>query len=120
MNEKEHNPWLAMRGTCPSGYADEYDAAYDTRAAAGQDVHGEATFVERLGVRGVHDDGEAVDPLTVREPREIPFEEVHHGREVAEREQAVGEPDVVGAAVAAVRSAASELSRFVESVYDER
>jgi SAM-dependent methyltransferase len=57
MNEGERNPWLAMRGACPSGYADEYDAAYDVRAAAGHDVHGEATFVQRLDVRSVLDAG---------------------------------------------------------------
>jgi len=36
---------------------DQYDAAYDTRAAAGEDVHGEATFVQRFTPRSVLDAG---------------------------------------------------------------
>jgi len=57
MGREEGNPWLALRAERPRGYGDAYDAAYDTRAAAGQDVHGEATFVERLRVRSVLDAG---------------------------------------------------------------
>lgn len=38
------NPWLATRNR--TGV--EYDAPYAARAAAGQDVHGEANLVERL------------------------------------------------------------------------
>jgi SAM-dependent methyltransferase len=49
----ELNPWLATRNRT----GDEYDATYDRRAAAGDDVHGEANFVERLGVRSVLDAG---------------------------------------------------------------
>lgn len=47
------NPWLATRNRT----GDDYDATYDRRAAAGEDVHGEANFVERLGVRSVLDAG---------------------------------------------------------------
>jgi SAM-dependent methyltransferase len=38
------NPWLATR----TRTGQEYDAPYETRAAAGSDVHGEATCIERL------------------------------------------------------------------------
>lgn len=47
------NRWLA--GDRPSG--DEYEATFESRAAAGDDVHGEATFIEGLGVRVVLDAG---------------------------------------------------------------
>jgi SAM-dependent methyltransferase len=47
------NPWLAER----TRTGEEYDATYDRRAAAGEDVHGEAHFVESLGVRSVLDAG---------------------------------------------------------------
>ena len=36
---------------------DAYDAAYDVRAAGGQDVHGEATFVQRFTPHSVLDAG---------------------------------------------------------------
>ena len=36
---------------------DDYDARFDARAKAGIDVHGEATFVESLGLRSVLDAG---------------------------------------------------------------
>jgi SAM-dependent methyltransferase len=49
----EKNPWLASRNRT----GEEYDATYDRRAAAGEDVHGEANFVERFGVRSVLDAG---------------------------------------------------------------
>ena len=49
----ERNPWLATRNRT----GDEYDATYDRRAAAGEDVHGEANFIEKLGVRSVLDAG---------------------------------------------------------------
>ena len=42
----EPNRWLTER----SGSADEYDATYQQRAAAGEDVHGEADFVAALRV----------------------------------------------------------------------
>jgi SAM-dependent methyltransferase len=38
------NPWLATRTRTGA----EYDAPYAARAAAGQDIHGEANLVERL------------------------------------------------------------------------
>lgn len=47
------NRWLATRST--SG--DAYDARYDQRAAAGEDVHGEATLVESFQPRSVLDAG---------------------------------------------------------------
>ena len=36
---------------------DDYDRRFEVAAAAGEDVHGEATFVEGLGVRSVLDAG---------------------------------------------------------------
>jgi len=47
------NPWLATR----TNDGDSYDASYERRAAAGEDVHGEANFVCRYGVRSVLDAG---------------------------------------------------------------
>ena len=49
----ERNPWLATRSV--SGR--DYDATYDRRAAAGEDVHGEASFIQSLGRRSVLDAG---------------------------------------------------------------
>ncbi|HVC81933.1 MAG TPA: class I SAM-dependent methyltransferase [Chloroflexota bacterium] len=49
---EKYMPWI-VGGTD----ADSYDAAYETRAAAGQNVHGEADFVERHGPRSVLDAG---------------------------------------------------------------
>ena len=49
----EPNRWLTER----SGSADEYDATYQHRAAAGEDVHGEADFVAALGGHSVLDAG---------------------------------------------------------------
>lgn len=43
-NQSSPNPWLATRNRTGS----EYDAPYAARAAAGQDVHGEANLIERL------------------------------------------------------------------------
>ena len=43
-NQPSPNPWLATRNRTGS----EYDAPYFARAAAGQDVHGEANLIERL------------------------------------------------------------------------
>jgi SAM-dependent methyltransferase len=37
--------------------SEAYEAHFEARAAAGQDVHGEAAFVEQLGVRSVFDAG---------------------------------------------------------------
>lgn len=39
-----HNPWLATRNRTGA----EYDAPYAARAAAGEDIHGEANFVSQL------------------------------------------------------------------------
>jgi SAM-dependent methyltransferase len=47
------NRWLQSKATC----GDDYDATYDRRAAAGQDVHGEANFVERFKPASVLDAG---------------------------------------------------------------
>src|SRR6476619_5226561 len=47
------NPWLSTRTV--SGR--DYDATYDRRAAAGEDVHGEANLVEALGPHSVLDAG---------------------------------------------------------------
>ena len=49
----ERNPWLATRSV--SGR--DYDATYDRRAAVGEDVHGEASFIQSLGRRSVLDAG---------------------------------------------------------------
>ena len=47
------NRWLEG----PKANADEYDRRYDQRAAAGEDVHGEADFVTRFSPRSVLDAG---------------------------------------------------------------
>ena len=47
------NRWLDSR----TRSGEEYDATYERRAAAGEDVHGEANFVQRLAVRSVLDAG---------------------------------------------------------------
>src|SRR5437867_6046107 len=47
------NRWLRDRAV--SG--DAYDATYERRAAAGEDVHGEADFVERFAPASVLDAG---------------------------------------------------------------
>lgn len=49
----ERNPWLRSRRS--SG--DEYDEPYERRAAAGENVHGEADFVMGLAPRSVLDAG---------------------------------------------------------------
>jgi len=51
--ETEPNPWLRSRRA--SG--DEYDSSYERRAAAGENVHGEADFVMGLAPRSVLDAG---------------------------------------------------------------
>ncbi|MDQ6693328.1 MAG: class I SAM-dependent methyltransferase [Chloroflexota bacterium] len=48
-----NNPWLERGGV--SG--EVYDASYTQRSAAGENVHGEADFVEALGPRSVLDAG---------------------------------------------------------------
>jgi SAM-dependent methyltransferase len=52
----EGNRWLAHRQTSPLSPAD-YDAAYDRRAAAGENVHGEADLVVTFAPRTVLDAG---------------------------------------------------------------
>jgi 2-polyprenyl-3-methyl-5-hydroxy-6-metoxy-1,4-benzoquinol methylase len=47
------NRWLDTR----TRSGEEYDATYESRAAAGADVHGEANFVQRLSVRSILDAG---------------------------------------------------------------
>lgn len=47
------NPWLASR----TRSGDDYDATYERRAAAGEDVHGEANFVQRFAPASVLDAG---------------------------------------------------------------
>ena len=47
------NRWLDT----PHGSADDYDARYEQRAAAGEDVHGEADFVMRFAPGSVLDAG---------------------------------------------------------------
>jgi len=42
--QSTHNPWLATRSRTGA----EYDAPYTARAAAGQDIHGEANLVTHL------------------------------------------------------------------------
>ena len=49
----ESNRWLQSRTV--SG--DDYDATYERRAASGEDVHGEADFVERFAPKSVLDAG---------------------------------------------------------------
>ena len=47
------NPWLRM----PRASGDEYDVSYERRAAAGENVHGEADFVMRFSPASVLDAG---------------------------------------------------------------
>ncbi len=51
--QENENRWLASRPIA----GDAYDARYDERAAAGEDVHGEATCVEGFHPRSVLDGG---------------------------------------------------------------
>ena len=48
---------LPSKWTLGSRTADDYDATYDRRAAAGEDVHGEANFVQRFQPKSVLDAG---------------------------------------------------------------
>ena len=52
-NPAQRNRWLERRGV----EGDAYDAQYTERARAGQNVHGEADFVEAFGPRSVLDAG---------------------------------------------------------------
>ena len=53
MRRERSNRWFQNRSV--SG--DDYDATYERRAAAGEDVHGEADFVERFEPTSVLDAG---------------------------------------------------------------
>jgi len=53
MTNAGDNRWIRTR----SRTGDEYDSTYERRAAAGEDVHGEANFVEAAAVRSVLDAG---------------------------------------------------------------
>ncbi len=53
MSTDPANRWLTTR----SGSGDAYDATYEQREAAGEDVHGEATFVQRFAPASVLDAG---------------------------------------------------------------
>ncbi len=53
MTDRPANRWLAT--DAPRG--DVYDARYEERAAAGENVHGEADFVQQTGARSVLDAG---------------------------------------------------------------
>ena len=48
-----NNPWIAKGGV----QGEEYDAKFEELADAGEDVHGEASFVESLSPRSVLDAG---------------------------------------------------------------
>ncbi len=52
-NPDSQNPWLRMQRAT----GDEYDESYERRAAAGENVHGEADFVMRFSPAGVLDAG---------------------------------------------------------------
>lgn len=49
----QQNPWLAI----PNRNGDAYDEPYERREAAGENVHGEADLITRLGARSVLDAG---------------------------------------------------------------
>jgi SAM-dependent methyltransferase len=53
MTADESNRWLRERSVDP----DAYDATYERRAAAGENVHGEADFVQRFAPASVLDAG---------------------------------------------------------------
>jgi SAM-dependent methyltransferase len=53
MSRESQNPWLRMQRA--SG--DEYDESYERKAAAGENVHGEADFVMRFSPESVLDAG---------------------------------------------------------------
>jgi SAM-dependent methyltransferase len=53
MSQPPQNPWLATRARD----GDTYDETYERRAAAGENVHGEADFVQRFATGSVLDAG---------------------------------------------------------------
>lgn len=52
MTQRPANPWLAQAHD-----GDAYDATYERREAAGEDVHGEANFLGRYELKSVLDAG---------------------------------------------------------------
>ena len=52
-SDRPNNPWLTSR----TRSGEDYDATYDRRAAAGEDVHGEADFVQPFAPKSVLDAG---------------------------------------------------------------
>jgi len=52
-NADSQNPWLRMQRAT----GDEYDESYERKAAAGENVHGEADFVMRFSPESVLDAG---------------------------------------------------------------
>lgn len=50
---EQTNPWISTR----TRDGDSYDAVYEQRAAAGEDVHGEANFLGRYPLKSVLDAG---------------------------------------------------------------
>ena len=57
MKEQTEANELPARWTLGSRTADDYDNVYERRAAAGEDVHGEANFVERFAPASALDAG---------------------------------------------------------------
>src|SRR5207248_11729946 len=53
MAKDRSSHWIAPPGCT----GDAYEAVFEVRAASGQDVHGEADFVQALGARSVLDAG---------------------------------------------------------------
>lgn len=87
---EEENRWLQTRSV--SG--DDYDATYQRRAAAGENVHGEADLVESLGPSSVLDAGCGTGRV---------------GRELARRGLDVLGVDIDAEMLATARRAAPEL-----------
>jgi len=90
MMTDEGNRWLRERTT--SG--DAYDATYERRAAAGEDVHGEATFVMRFAPASVLDAGCGTGRV---------------GRELARRDVEVVGVDIDGEMLGTARRAAPDI-----------
>jgi SAM-dependent methyltransferase len=90
MMTDESNRWLRERTT--SG--DAYDATYERRAAAGEDVHGEATFVMRFAPASVLDAGCGTGRV---------------GRELARRDVEVVGVDIDGEMLGTARRAAPDI-----------
>lgn len=57
MTSEPANPWLASRARGELRPGDEYDLTYERRAAAGENVHGEADCITATGVRSLLDAG---------------------------------------------------------------